>query len=163
MLKRNMVVLFIVVISAITLSCKDSIGTASYGDSNSQHRILVTGTTSDFKLGILEEIVGRYAGTCYIRFIPYRDIDLDSISDYSAILIMDECQAWMVFNGKVKRLVDKIERKERITLLLTAGDPDWEYSRNGVDAVTSASVEDSRDGVVHEIISSIDGLVGLSE
>jgi len=45
---------------------------------------------------------------------------------------------------------------------MTAGDPDWTYSYQGVDAITSASVVEKEDVKFEEIVQQIDQLLNAS-
>ncbi len=52
--------------------------------------------------------------------------------------------------------------KDNVVLFMTAGDPDWTYSYQGVDAITSASVVEKEDVKFEEIVQQIDQLLNAS-
>ena len=44
---------------------------------------------------------------------------------------------------------------------MTAGDPDWQYRYQDLDAITSASIVGEEDRVVKELTNRIDQLISL--
>jgi hypothetical protein len=142
------------------LSCKSGVPQKVYERPQARCRILITGTTSEFKEAVVAGLVERYRETCQIEMRPATRIDEDEFNDYDAIVLMDECHAWMAFNTRTLGLVRRIAEKERIILFITAGDPDWTFSTQGIDAVTSASKMARRGEVIEEIAARIDALIG---
>ena len=51
------------------------------------------------------------------------------------------------------------QSKDNVVLFMTAGDPDWTYSYQGVDAITSASVVENEDVKFQEITQQIDQII----
>ena len=142
------------------LSCKSDIQQRDYGPPQASCRILVTGVTSEFKTAVVAGLVERYQETCRIVTRPLFRLKTKEFDDYDAIVLMDECQAWMVFNTKTTGLIKKIENKDHIILFITAGDPDWTFSTQGIDAITSASEMAGKEQVIERISDRIDALIG---
>ena len=65
----------------------------------------------------------------------YRDIAGEA---YSALVVMDQVKAWMIFNGGFKDIVKKAD-PDKTVYLLTTGDADWTWKRTGIRLVTSAT------------------------
>jgi hypothetical protein len=45
---------------------------------------------------------------------------------------------------------------------MTADDPDWTFSYNGVDAITSASEKENQEAMVRRLIAAIDEILERS-
>ncbi len=152
-------VLIMVLFAIMLFSCRSGVKENVYENPEAGHRILITGATSEFKRRVVEGIVGRYREDCQIEMLPLSRLKGINYDDYSAIIIMDQCQAWMAFNVSTLGLVRKIKNREKVILFITAGDPDWRYSYEGIDAITSASEEGKEAEVIERISARIDSLV----
>ena len=141
-------------------SCRSGVKEDVYENPEAGHKILITGATSEFKKRVVEGIVGRYKEDCQIEIMPPSRLEDMDYDDYSAIIIMDQCQAWMAFNVSTLGLVRKIKGREKVILFITAGNPDWRYSYEGIDAITSASEEGKETEVIERISARIDALIG---
>jgi hypothetical protein len=75
------------------------------------------------------------------------------------VLILDTCLAWSGFNPSVNTFLENNKSKDNVVLFMTAGDPDWTYSYQGVDAITSASVVENEDVKFEEITQQINQLL----
>ncbi len=153
-------ILVLILSAAAILGCKSDIQQRDYGPPQASCRILVTGVTSEFKMAVVAGLVERYQETCRIVTRPLYRLNTKEFNDYDAIVLMDECQAWMAFNTKTTGLIKKIENKDHIILFITAGDPDWTFSTQGIDAITSASELARKEEVIERISARIDILIG---
>ncbi|NOY59897.1 MAG: hypothetical protein GXO75_13355, partial [Calditrichaeota bacterium] len=79
--------------------------------------------------------------------------------DYDVILVMDSVHAWSLFNFSLKSFLKKAQNCNNVVLLFTAGDPEWKYRYNDLDAITSASIIGDEDRVFNELTAKIDGLI----
>jgi hypothetical protein len=43
---------------------------------------------------------------------------------------------------------------------MTADDPDWTFTYNGVDAITSASEKENQDAMIRRLSAAIDDILG---
>ncbi len=122
-------------------------------------QLLIAGVASDFKENVITRIINRYGDKYAIRLSSFDELDNIDYSDYDIILLVDEVQAWMLFNRKFKRVMKDISEREKVVIFITAGNPDWEYDYDGLDAITSASdiVEEER--VLEAITRKIDGIL----
>jgi hypothetical protein len=146
-------------ITCAFISCKSGVKQQVYDNPDAGCRILITGATSEFKDAVLSDLVDRYRDTCQVEIKPVGTLGKKDFLGYAAIVIMDECQAWMAFNTTTMGLINKIEDKEKIILFITAGDPDWTFSTQGIDAVTSASEMAKKEEVAGRIASRIDQMI----
>jgi hypothetical protein len=74
---------------------------------------------------------------------------------YDVVLLIDKCKMGMRMNSTTKKLTAELDQK-KLVVFITAGDADWKYSDNGIDAVTSASKKGKEPDVVQEIAKKID-------
>lgn len=75
------------------------------------------------------------------------------------ILVMDDSEAWTLWNFSLKSFLKKTENCNNIVLFITAGDPDWKYRYKDLDAITSASIVGNEDRVFNELTVKIDGMI----
>lgn len=152
--------LFIFTLSVVNfLACRSGMRQNVFENPDASHKILITGTTSEFKDAVVAGIVERYIQACHIEILPFSRVNKTNLGNYSAIVIMDECQAWMAFNTRTMELIRKTKDKDRIILFITAGDPDWQFSTQGIDAITSASEKGKEEQVIEKISARIDDLI----
>lgn len=118
----------------------------------------VRGRTSEFKEAIIHGLVERYKDTCTIEVMDVSKAEQLMAKSYNVLVLVDRCGWGMRFNAEVKEMVDELD-KENIVLFVTAGDPDFEYSYAGIDAITSASEKEREQEVIREISAKIDELL----
>lgn len=121
--------------------------------------LLIAGDASEFKDGIRRAIIDRYRATCNIDIININRLPETNANDYDAILIMDTCLAWSNFNRSVKAFLDKSQNRN-VVFFMTVDDPDWTFTYNGVDAITSASEKENQDVMIRRLIAAIDDILG---
>jgi hypothetical protein len=120
--------------------------------------LLIAGDASEFKDGIRMAIIDRYRATCNIDIINIDRLPKTSGNDYDAVLIMDTCLAWSNFNPSVKVFLNKSQNRN-VVFFMTADNPDWTFTYNGVDAITSASKKENQDAVIRRLIAAIDEIL----
>ncbi len=60
----------------------------------------------------------------------------------------------------MKSFLDRLEDNNNVVLFMTAGNPDYEYSYGGVDAITSASRIANEEEIFTELSEEIDRIIG---
>ena len=121
--------------------------------------MLIASDASEFKDRIRERIIARYQPDASIHIVKIKRLkDIDP-TDYDVVLIMDTCLAWSGFNPSLNEFLETHASRGNIVLFMTAGDPDWTFSYQGVDAITSASVMENEEGKLDEIVQRIDHLL----
>ena len=121
--------------------------------------MLIAGDASEFKDSIRMAIIDRYRATCNIDIINIDRLSKTDGGDYDAVLIMDTCLAWSNFNPSVKAFLDR-SQNHNVVFFMTADDPDWTFTYNGVDAITSASEKENQDVMIRRLIAAIDEILG---
>ncbi|MFC1683288.1 hypothetical protein ACFL0G_03685 [Candidatus Zixiibacteriota bacterium] len=151
--------LSIVLITILLLSCRSGVQDEVHENPEAAHKILITGTSSDFKAIIIQGLLERYGETCQIEILPSDDLIGIESADYSAIVIMDELRMGRTFTGKPRELARQVDDKRKVILFITAGKEDWQFSAEGIDAITAASEVGRAGEVLEQIAERIDWLV----
>ena len=152
--------LTIVVLALLfTASCTQNVKEMKLANENAKFKLIIAGDSSEYKDAIREDIISRYKETAGIEVMNIEYLDTISEESYDVILIMDTCMAWGAFNPTVNRYLEKATNKDNIVLFMTAGDPELEYSHEGVDAISSASVIETKDEIVASLSERIDAVI----
>jgi hypothetical protein len=157
-LKRN----FIIIVAMTLLfasSCTRNVKEMKLANENAKFKLIIAGDSSEYKDAIREDIISRYKKTAGIEVMNIEYLDTISEESYDVILIMDTCMAWGAFNPTVNRYLENAANKDNIVLFMTAGDPELEYSHEGVDAISSASVVENKEDVTAKLFEKIDGII----
>ncbi|MDA3896515.1 MAG: hypothetical protein PF482_10245 [Desulfobacteraceae bacterium] len=149
----------IILVLMLTLSCAKHIPEQHFAAENAEFDLLIGGVTSEFKDVIVSRLVDRYKDQGNIDLVDYDKINQVQCEDYDVILVMDDSEAWTLWNFSLKSFLKRTENCNNIVLFITAGDPDWEYQYNDLDAITSASVVENEDKVFNELTAKIDGMI----
>ena len=120
--------------------------------------LLIAGDASEFKDSIRAAIIKRYSATCNIEIINIDKLPQKRSVDYDAVLIMDTCLAWSHFNRSVKAFLDHAENRN-VVFFMTADTPDWTFTYNGVDAITSASEKEHQQVMIQRLSAAIDRIL----
>ncbi len=159
-MKRAILTAILVVI-ILTACHADRMSTdyPSLGDKGTDKKILVAGEMSDFRYDVIKKVAGHFPDYLFevTDFGGAKDRDLET---YHAVIVVDQVEAWMLFNGGAKRLMDRAE-PHKVIPFITAGDPDWGWTdkSTGIEAVTGPSEEPRKDGIVEELKMRLDGIL----
>ena len=130
---------------------------SEFGDKNAAGRVLIATVGTDFKDAVVEKVTQELADEdVYVMVIDLKAIENTDTQQFDAIVLVNTCTAWMVDYHVTDflRATDDGD-KERIVVLTTAGDPDWEAEKLDVDAISSASVPEKISPVANEILVRI--------
>jgi hypothetical protein len=144
-----------------TVSCTHNLKETRLEQPGARSSLLIAGDASEFKDGIRMAIIDRYRSTCNIDIINIDRLPKTNENDYDAVLIMDTCLAWSNFNPSVKAFLSKSQNRN-VVFFMTADDPDWTFTYNGVDAITSASEKENQEAMVRRLIAAIDEILERS-
>jgi len=129
------------------------------GDLNSSRKVLIAGTTSQFKKEVVAKIIEKL-GTqdYYFKVIGLNQLEKEKTENYRAILLVTAFMAGKI-DGRVKQYLQKNPSDPKIIVFYTRGTedplPDWSKPDIKVDAVSSSSLSDRVDKRVDELISLI--------
>ena len=118
-------------------------------------KVLIANEGSEFKTAVLDQVVaGLQADGCTVVTTDLAGLADPSAATLDAVLILNECWAWQP-RRQVRRFLGRSDRKDRVVLLTTAGDPDWKHGKMGVDAVSSASEEAKVQPVANDLLRRV--------
>lgn len=156
---NNFIKISLIIVLLLTLACTKQIPEQRFTAENATFDLLIGGVTSEFKEVIVTRLVDRYKDQGNIDLVDLSKLNQVQCEEYDVILVMDSCQAWSLFNFSLKSFLKKTENCHNVVLLFTAGDPDWEYQYNDLDAITSASMVRDEDRVFNELTAKIDNMI----
>jgi hypothetical protein len=130
------------------------------GKSSSQHKILIVATSSAFKDSVIKDFADSIAkgDSVFVSVVGMKKLLEQKIDNWNAVVIANTCMAWQMDN-RVQKFIKKNESYKGFVVLTTSGDPKECGSADkipkGIDAISSASVEDKRTVVVKELLESV--------
>jgi len=151
------VVLFLFLLAPY--SCTKSVKETRISHEDAEFSIIIASDASEFKDSIRKRIIHRYQDEGNIDVVNIKRLKEVNPLDYDVVLIIDTTLAWSGFNPSLNTFLEENEHKDNVVVFMTAGDPDWTYSYQGVDAITSASVAENEDGIFEEISQQINQIL----
>jgi len=143
----------------LTTACTQSVKETRLTTTDPQFNMLIAGDASAFKDTLRTRIINHYQGQSDINVINIKKLKQVRLTDYDVVLIMDTTLAWTGFNPALKYFLENLPDTHKVVLFMTAGDPDWEFSFQDLDAITSASRIENEETVFSEIVNRIDRIV----
>jgi hypothetical protein len=161
-MKFNSHIVWALVVSVFFLSfysCTSSVTETRLSHENPQFSMIIASDSSEFKDSIRNRVIQQYQKDGNIEIVNIKRLkDIDP-TDYDVVLILDTCLAWSGFNPALNAFLEDNQSKDNVVLFMTAGDADWAYSYQGVDAITSASIVENEDVKFQEITQQIDQII----
>jgi ABC-type dipeptide/oligopeptide/nickel transport system ATPase component len=137
-------------------ACGKGVTERTIANDQAQKKIIIGTMASAFRDSIVTILVEKYRGAATIEIRELGKLaDIDP-QNYSAIVVIDELQAWLKFNRTFKKLVDRFKDSGKLVVLMTAGDPKFKLDYQGVDAVCTASVKGKEGEVAEKLMKKID-------
>ena len=133
------------------VSCSSKLIETKSEDQNISERILIASESSEFKDKLRKLVIDEFHSDYSIDVVNIDTLKNIDSGRYSVVLIIDTCMAWSGLNFSLKSFMSDVENREKTVLFITAGDPDWQYSYQEVDAITSASEIESEDALFRKI------------
>jgi len=121
--------------------------------------MIIASDSSAFKDSVRNRIIKHYQDDGNIEIVNIKHLKEIDPFDYDVVLIIDTTLAWSGFNPSLNTFLEDNEYKENVVVFMTAGDPNWAYSYQGVDAITSASVVENEDGIFEKISQQINQIL----
>ena len=153
---------WLLVLSTLFLSfysCTSSVMETRIAHENPLFNMIIASDSSEFKDSIRSQVIQQYQNQGNIEIVNIKRLkDIDP-NDYDVVLIIDTCLAWSGFNPALNTFLEDNPSKHNVVLFMTAGDPDWAYSYQGVDAITSASVMENVEVKFQEITEQINAII----
>lgn len=121
--------------------------------------LLIAGDASEFKDHLRKRLITHYRSSGNIEVVNIDKLRQIDIENYHVVVIMDTCLAWSRFNPSTKAFLDRISNRDKVVVLMTVDDTDWEFKYQGVDAMTAASNLENEDQVFERLRIAIDRIV----
>jgi menaquinone-dependent protoporphyrinogen IX oxidase len=145
-----------------SFSCTRGIKEKRFSQEDPSFAMIIASDSSAFKDSIRDKIIRHYQDDGNIELINIKRLKEINPLDYDVVLIIDTTLAWSGFNPSLNTFLENHEYKQNVIVFMTAADPNWTYSYQGVDAITSASVMKNIDVKFEEIRQQIDRCLNLS-
>lgn len=123
-------------------------------------RVLIATRPSDFKKQITDRLIENYRHHYSLRIVEIDELSDIQPDDYDAMVVMGARMGFLMFSTRERRFLRHLPNKERLILVMTAASQDWEWDREDVDVITSASAESNVDPVYNEVSKRLDTLLG---
>lgn len=161
-MKLSSPIVWPLVVSCLFLSlysCTRGVKETRLSREDSSFSMIIASDSSEFKNSIRNRIIQHYQDEGNLEVVNIKRLKEINSLDYDIVLIIDTTLAWSGFNPSLNTFLEDNQFKDNVVLFMTAGDPDWTYSYQGVDAITSASVVENEDGKFEEIRQQIDQII----
>lgn len=136
------------------------IHTASYGDPNAAHRVLLAAEGTPFNQSVVDKLYRRTMGTdSHVRVIPVRDLMHVTQREWNAIVVLAGVRALDV-HPAVRRCVETADDPDGVLVVLTSDDPGYTYPYHP-DAVVVAPEMAKTEQLAHRIETWIRGRLDL--
>lgn len=133
--------------------------TIERGNPGAATRVLIASEASDFKQAVIEQVVTGYAERdLFFKITGLQNLADETATDYAAVIIINSCVAWQL-NPRANAFIKKAAMPEKVILLTTAGDQDWQPGVEGVDAITAASISADIERTADKIKARLGALI----
>jgi len=94
-----------------------------------------------FKKALLDSLISSNPEYKF-TVVEYKQLFKSKNSNYDAYIVFDQLEAWTLFNRKLKASAKKLDPQKTI-YYITAGDPDWNWKKEGIITISSASKKEN--------------------
>ncbi|MFZ5570386.1 MAG: hypothetical protein ACOZF0_08275 [Thermodesulfobacteriota bacterium] len=149
-------VLWVMVLAGLAGCTLPPVRTVEIGDmARFEHKVLIATESSEFKTAVVEGVIEALENDrVYVKMIDVTNLGQERAEEYDGIIILNSCIAWSL-SPEVLKFIEALPAKERLVVLVTAGDEEWTPESLAVDAVTSASKMEATRRVTADIIEKI--------
>ena len=136
-----------------------SFESAEYGPPKSEKRVLLAGTTSDFRDAVAQALVDSLvADSAHVETGAFKHLNNRDPSEWGSIVVFNTCIGWDIEN-RAREFITSHPDYRGFVLFTTSGDPDSCCSSSklpkGIDAVSSGSVEAKKPAVIDTILREV--------
>jgi hypothetical protein len=158
-MKRRICLAFTTLCFILVTSCSHKLDEIHMVPQQHRYSMVIAGDSSEFKDSVRQMVIDKYRSSCSIDVVNISQMKTLNGASYDVVVIMDTCMAWSGFNPSLKSFLDSIQNREKTVLSMTAGDPEWTYSYQGVDAITSASLIENQASFFARIDAKIESIL----
>jgi hypothetical protein len=139
--------------------CARSVPEVSYVAVNARFALLIASDASEFKDAVRGRVFDHYKTYSNIEVVNISRLKTRQADDFDAVLIMDTCLGWSRFNPSMKVFLDGAQDPDRVVLFMTVDDTEWDFTYQGVDAITAASHMEDEARVAADLIRRLDKIL----
>ena len=143
----------------ILQACARSVPEVRHVAVNARFSLLIASDASEFKDAVRGRVFDHYKPNNNVEVVNIGSLKTHHAEDFDAVLIIDTCLGWSRFNPSMKAFLDDAQDPDRIVLFMTVDDTEWDFTYQGVDAITAASHVEDEARIAAELIREIDRIL----
>jgi hypothetical protein len=140
-------------------ACARSVPEVRHVVVNARFSLLIASDASGFKDAVRSRVFDYYTPSGNVEVVNIGSLKTRKAEDFDAVLIIDTCLGWSRFNPSMKAFLDGAQDPDRVVLFMTVDDTEWDFSYQGVDAITAASTIEDEARVAAVLIQKIDHIL----
>lgn len=126
---------------------------------NANFNLLIASDASVFKDAVRGRVFNHYKPSGNVEVVNIGSLKTRKAEDFDAVLIIDTCLGWSRFNPSMKAFLDGAQDPDRVVLFMTVDDTEWDFTYQGVDAITAASNIEDETRVAAALIQKLDHIL----
>ena len=97
----------------LTIGCKNDMNSLEKGDPAAARKVLIAGTTSEFKQNVVDRVIEKLGvEDCYFKITGLDQLNKEEIDQFDAILLVARFAAGRM-DGRVTRFLEKYPANEK--------------------------------------------------
>jgi hypothetical protein len=140
-------------------ACARSVPEVRHVAVNARFSLLIASDASVFKDAVRGRVFDYYTPSGNVEVVNIGSLKTRKAEDFDAVLIIDTCLGWSRFNPSMKAFLDGAQDPDRVVLFMTVDDTEWDFSYQGVDAITAASNIEDDARVAAVLIQKLDHIL----
>lgn len=140
-------------------ACARSVPEVNHVAVNARFTLLIASDASKFKDAVRGRVLDHYKSYSNVEVVNIGKLKARQANDFDAVLIIDTCLGWTRFNPSMKAFLDDAQNPERVVLFMTVDDTEWDFTYQGVDAITAASHMEDEARVAADLIQELDNIL----
>ncbi len=122
-------------------------------------RVLIAIRRSEFKAEVVSRLIAGYQHRANIKTIELDEIEDVQTADYDALIVMGARMGWLMFSGRELLFLRRLQRPEKLIMVMTAANSEWEWDRDDIDVITCASKRENVEPLYREVSERLDALI----
>jgi hypothetical protein len=140
-------------------ACARSVPEVRHVAVNANFNLLIASDASVFKDAVRGRVFDHYKPSGNVEVVNIGSLKTRKAEDFDAVLIIDTCLGWSHFNPSMKAFLDGAQDPDRVVLFMTVDDTEWDFTYQGVDAITAASNIEDETRVAAALIQKLDHIL----
>ena len=140
-------------------ACARSVPEVRHVAVNARFSLLIASDASVFKDAVRGRVFDHYKPSGNVEVVNIGSLKARTAQDFDAVLIIDTCLGWSRFNPSMKAFLDGAQDPARVVLFMTVDDTEWDFTYQGVDAITAASNVEDEARVAATLIQKLDHIL----